>query len=96
MPLTRRCWRGFYDNARLIMRWLPLVFTLLSFTICITLNNSGAMAFWLLVSMVGTVMPTLAFAQLRIAGSAHSDDLSECEVRRFLEGKNPLRRGQNN
>lgn len=77
------------------MRWLLLVLTLFSYAICFTRHSPGAMAFWLLVSVVTAIVATLAFAQFRIAGSARSDELSEYELRQLREGKDPLRPGGN-
>ena len=69
------------------MRWFLLVLTLLACVLCFTRHSSGAMAWWLLVSVVGTIATTLAFAQFRIAGSSRGDQLSEYELRLLREGK---------
>lgn len=73
------------------MRWLLLVLTLFAWVLCFTRHSSGAMAFWLLLGVVGSIGTALAFAQFRIAGSSRGDQLSEYDLRLLREGKNPLR-----
>ncbi len=73
------------------MRWLLLVLTVFAYAICFTRHGSGAMALWLLISVIATIATTLAFAQFRIAGSARGDQLSEYHLRLLREGKDPLR-----
>ncbi len=72
------------------MRWLLLVSTVLALVLCFTRHTSGPMAWWLFVSLIGTVATTLAFAQARIADSSRGDSLSEYDLRRLREGKDPL------
>lgn len=55
------------------MRWLLLFATLLSWPLCFTRHSPGAMGFWLLIGIVGTIATTLAFAQARIAADAQPD-----------------------
>ncbi|HEV2681776.1 MAG TPA: hypothetical protein VGV14_14825, partial [Rhodanobacter sp.] len=74
----------------LIMRWLLLVLTVFAFVLCFTRHTGGAWGFWLLIGVLGIVATTLAFAQARIAGSARDDHLSEYDLRRLREGKDPL------
>jgi hypothetical protein len=75
------------------MRWLLLVLTLFACVLCVTRHSSGAMAWWLLLSVIGTIATTLAFAQFRINGSSRGDQLSEYELRLLREGKDPRRPG---
>lgn len=72
------------------MRWLLFVLTLFTFVLCFTRHSAGAWGFWLLVGFTGIIATTLAFAQARIAGSSRSDSLSEYDLRRLHEGKDPL------
>jgi hypothetical protein len=58
--------------------------------LCFTRHGAGAWGFWLLVGLIGIVATTLAFAQARIAGNARSDSLSEYDLRRLREGRQPL------
>ena len=73
-----------------IMRWLFFVLTLFAFVLCFTRHSAGAWGFWLLVGFGGGVATTLAFAQSRIAGSSRGDSLSEYDLMRLREGKDPL------
>ncbi|WP_460876245.1 hypothetical protein [Rhodanobacter koreensis] len=72
------------------MRWLLFVLTLFAFVLCFTRHSAGAWGFWLLVGLAGIIATTLAFAQSRIAGSSRGDSLSEYDLMRLREGKNPL------
>lgn len=72
------------------MRWLFFGLTVVAFMLCFTRHGAGAWGFWLLVGMTGIVATTLAFAQARIAGNARSDNLSEYDLRRLCEGRQPL------
>lgn len=72
------------------MRWLMFVLTLFAFVLCFTRHSAGAWGFWLLVGLVGILVTTLAFAQARIAGNSRGDSLSEYDLRRLREGKDPL------
>ena len=72
------------------MRWLLLVLTLFAFVLCFTRHSAGAWGFWLLVDFIGIIATTLAFVQARIAGSSRGDSLSEYDLRRLREGKDPL------
>ena len=72
------------------MRWLLLVLTLFAFVLCFSRHGVGAWGFWLLVGFVGIATTTLAFAQARIAGSSRDDSLSEYDLMRLREGKDPL------
>lgn len=72
------------------MRWLMFVLTLFAFVLCFTRHSAGAWGFWLLVGLVGILATTLAFAQARIAGNSRGDSLSEYDLRRLREGKDPL------
>ena len=72
------------------MRWLLLALTVFAFMLCLTRRSAGAWGFWLLVGVIGLVATTLAFAKARIAGNARSDSLSEYDLKRLREGKNPL------
>lgn len=74
----------------LFMRWLLLVLTAFAFVLCFTRHSAGAWGFWLLVGVIGVIATTLAFAQARIAGSSRSDSLSEYDLMRLREGKDPL------
>src|SRR5580698_9924505 len=56
-----------------VMRWLWLLVTLLSWLLCFTRHGPGAMAFWLLVGIFGMIATTLAFAQARIEANAQPD-----------------------
>jgi hypothetical protein len=60
-----------------IMRWLWLLATLLSWVLCFTRHGPGALAFWLLLGMVGAIGTVLAFAQARIEANARPDPTSE-------------------
>ncbi len=72
------------------MRWLLFVLTALAFMLCFTRHSPGAWGLWLLLGLIGIVATTLAFAQARIAGNSRSDSLSEYDLRRLREGKEPL------
>jgi hypothetical protein len=72
------------------MRWLLLVLTVLAYVLCFSRHGAGAMAWWLLIGVIGTFATTLAFAQARIVGNSRGDSLSEYELRRLREGKDPL------
>jgi hypothetical protein len=72
------------------MRWLLLVLTLFAFVLCFTRHSAGAWGFWLLVGFIGIIATTLAFAQARIAGNSRGDSLSEYDLKRLREGKDPL------
>jgi len=73
------------------MRWLLLVLTVFAFMLCFTRHGAGAWGFWLLVGLVGIFATTLAFVQARIAGHARGDSLSEYDLKRLREGKDPLK-----
>ena len=68
------------------MRWLLLILTLFALLLCFTRHGAGAMAWWLFVTLLGTLATTLAFAQAKIASNARNDSLSEYELRRLREG----------
>ncbi|TPG09764.1 hypothetical protein EAH75_14560 [Rhodanobacter glycinis] len=72
------------------MRWLLLVLTVFAFVLCFTRHSGGAWGFWMLVGLIGTFATTLAFVQVRIAGNARADSLSEYDLKRLREGKDPL------
>ncbi|OOG62466.1 hypothetical protein B0E46_12535 [Rhodanobacter sp. B04] len=72
------------------MRWLLFVLTLFAFVLCFTRHSAGAWGFWLLMGFVGIIATTLAFAQARLAGSSRVDSLSEYDLMRLREGKDPL------
>ncbi|OOG48736.1 hypothetical protein [Rhodanobacter sp. C01] len=72
------------------MRWLLLVLTLFAFVLCFTRHSAGAWGFWLLAGFSGVIATTLAFAQARIADSSRSDSLSEYDLMRLREGRDPL------
>jgi hypothetical protein len=59
------------------MRWLLLLATLLSWTLCVTRHGPGAFAFWLLLGFAGTIATALAFAQARIEANAQPELSSE-------------------
>jgi len=69
------------------MRWLLLTLTLFAIVLCFTRHGAGAMAWWLLISVIGTLATTLAFAQVKIAQNSRNDSLSEYELRRLREGR---------
>ncbi|HEX7817568.1 hypothetical protein [Dyella sp.] len=72
------------------MRWILLITTLFAFVVCFTRHSGGAMAFWLLLAVVGLLVTTLAFVQARINGSARDDSaLSAHDVERLKAGKPP-------
>ena len=73
------------------MRWLLLVCTVFAFVLCFTRHGDGAWGFWLLVGLLGVFATALAFVQARIAGSARGDSLSEYDLKRLREGKDPLK-----
>ena len=74
------------------MRWLVLLMTLIAVVPCFTRHSGGAMGWWLFVSIVGAFSTVLAFAQEKISGNARSQILSEHDLKRLREGKNPLGR----
>jgi hypothetical protein len=74
------------------MRWLMLLMTLVAMLLCFTRHSGGAMAWWLFVSLVGVFATALAFAQAKISGNARSESLSDYDLKRLREGKNPLSR----
>jgi hypothetical protein len=59
------------------MRWLWLFATLLSWVLCLTRHGPGAMAFWLLLGLVGVLATALAFAQARIEANAQPEPSME-------------------
>jgi hypothetical protein len=69
------------------MRWLLLTLTLFAIVLCFTRHGAGAMAWWLLISVIGTLATTLAFAQVKIAQNSRNDSLSEYELRQLREGR---------
>ncbi|EIL97176.1 hypothetical protein RHOFW104T7_05285 [Rhodanobacter thiooxydans] len=73
------------------MRWVLLASTVFAFALCFTRQGAGAWGFWLLVGLVGIFATTLAFVQARIVGNARGDSLSEYDLRRLREGKDPLK-----
>lgn len=73
------------------MRWLLLVSTVFAFVLCFTRHGAGAWGFWLLVGLLGVFATTLAFVQARIAGSTRAESLSEYDMQRLREGKDPLK-----
>ncbi len=73
------------------MRWLLLAFTVFAFVLCFSRHGAGAWGFWLLVGLVGIFATTLAFVHARITGNARGDSLSEYDLRRLREGKDPLK-----
>jgi hypothetical protein len=80
-----------FHLSGLPMRWLLLVLTVFAFVLCFTRHGAGAWGFWLLVGLVGIVATTLAFVQTRIAGGARAESLSEYDLQRLREGKDPLK-----
>lgn len=72
------------------MRWLLLVLTVFAYVLCFSRHSAGAMGWWLLIAVIGTFATTLAFAHARIEGNARGNSLSEYELRRLREGKDPL------
>ena len=77
-----------------LMRWLLLALTVFAFVLCFTRHGAGAWGFWMLVGLIGIFATTLAFVQARIAGSARDDSLSEYDLKRLREGKDPLKYGR--
>jgi hypothetical protein len=77
-------------HSRAAMRWLLFVLTLFAFMLCFTRHSAGAWGFWMLVGLIGTFATTLAFVQARIAGNARADSLSEYDLKRLREDKDPL------
>ncbi|WP_426701457.1 hypothetical protein ACPPVV_00090 [Rhodanobacter sp. Col0626] len=73
------------------MRWLLLVLTVFAFVLCFTRHSAGAWGFWLLLGLVGVFATALAFVQVRIAGNARHESLSEYDLMRLREGKPPLK-----
>jgi hypothetical protein len=71
-----------FHLSGLPMRWLLLVLTVFAFVLCFTRHGAGAWGFF---------ATTLAFVQARIAGSARDDSLSEYDLKRLREGKDPLK-----
>jgi hypothetical protein len=69
-----------------IMRWLWLLSTLVFWVLCFTRHGPGAMAFWLLLGLVGAIGTTLAFAQARIEANAQPDPTIEL-VREWRNNK---------
>lgn len=59
------------------MRWLWLLATVLSWVLCFTRHGPGAMAFWLLLGLVGAIATALAFAQARIEAQSQPDPVVE-------------------
>lgn len=59
------------------MRWLWLLATVLSWGLCFTRHGPGAMAFWLLLGLVGSIGTALAFAQARIEARAQPSPMIE-------------------
>jgi hypothetical protein len=57
------------------MRWLLLLATLLFWGLCFTRHGPGAMAFWLLLGLVGAVATALGFAQARIEANAQPEPM---------------------
>jgi hypothetical protein len=80
-----------FHLSGLPMRWLLLVLTVFAFVLCFTRHGAGAWGFWMLVGLIGIFATTLAFVQARIAGSARDDSLSEYDLKRLREGKDPLK-----
>jgi hypothetical protein len=72
------------------MRWLLFILTVFAYALCFTRHSAGPMAWWLFIGILGTMATALAFAQARIAGNARHDSLSEYDMRRLREGKDPF------
>jgi len=70
------------------MRWLLLVFTPFAYVLSFTRHSAGAMGWWLLFAIIGTIATGLAFAHARIAIGARNDSLSEYELQRLRETHN--------
>ncbi len=67
------------------MRWLLLVFTIFACVLCVTRHGAGAMGWWLLLAIIGSIATALAFAQARIGLNARDDSLSEYQLTRLRE-----------
>lgn len=76
------------------MRWLLLCSTAFALVLCFTRDGAGAWGFWMLVALIGVFATTLAFVQVRIAGNAREDTLSEYDLKRLREGQQPLKHEQ--
>lgn len=50
---------------------------MLSWGLCFTRHGPGAMAFWLLLGLVGAIATALAFAQARIEAQAQPNPMIE-------------------
>lgn len=76
------------------MRWLMVMvmMTVVAAMLCCTRHTGGAMGFWLFVTIACMFATTLVFIQQKIDANARSETLSEYELKRLREGKNPLRR----
>jgi hypothetical protein len=76
------------------MRWLLLVSTAFGYLLCFTRHSAGAMGWWLLFAIIGTIATTVAFAQARIAVNARGDSLSEYELKRMRDAHAAARHEQ--
>lgn len=72
------------------MRWLFLIGTLLSLALSFTRHSGGAMGLWLLIGVVGAFATVLAFADAKINANARGETLSEYDLQRLREGKQPF------
>lgn len=91
MPPSSRAAGNVLNNGA-VMRWLILLMTLVAMLLCFTRHGGSAMAWWLLVSLVGVFATAMAFAQAKICSNARSESLSEYDLKQLREGKNPLDR----
>ncbi|MDE1895207.1 MAG: hypothetical protein KGM46_08355 [Pseudomonadota bacterium] len=67
------------------MRWLLLVSTVAAYGLSFTRHSAGAMGWWLLFAIIGSIATALAFAQARIANGSRGDSLSEYELKRLRD-----------
>ena len=74
------------------MRWLLLIGTLLSLSVSFTRHSGGAMGLWLLLGVVGAFVTVFAFADAKISANARVETLSEYDLQRLREGKQPFGR----
>jgi hypothetical protein len=73
--------------SRRIMQWLWLGATALSWLLCFTRHGPGAMAFWLVLGLIGAIGTALAFVQVRIEANAQPDPM--IEIMRERRGNKP-------
>ncbi len=71
------------------MRWFLLLGTCVAVVLCCTRHGPGAMAFWLMVGIVGAIATVLAFAQARISANSQTELVPDVLLQQLGKNKPP-------